>query len=422
MESVIIVRYGELSLKGKNRPDFEDILATRLREALRGEPGVRVRKGYGRFFVEPAKDPAAALERVVRVFGVVSASAAWRVPADLDAIRAAARSALDARLGPGEVPARFKVDARRADKGFPLSSRQLNETLGADLLSARPGLRVDLRHPDVTVSVEVREGQAYIFTDTLPGPGGLPYGSGGRALLLLSGGIDSPVAGWLAMRRGVEIEPVHFHSFPFTSQRSQEKVLDLARVLAGWVGPVRVHMVSVTEVQKAIRLHCPDDLHITILRRFMLRIAEAIAQARGALALVTGESVGQVASQTLESLRTIEAVSRLPVLRPVIAMDKAEIIALARRIGTYDLSILPYEDCCSLFVPRSPKTRPRPEQAERAEEKLDVDGLVAAAVEAAEVVEVEPPRGSPPAGPAREPADAPSRAPGVFLPLTRLGD
>lgn len=396
----IIVRYGELGLKGKNRPEFEDLLGRRLRQALRDLPGARVRKGFGRFFVDPGEAEAdAALARVARVFGVVSASAARKVAPDLDSIRAAARELVASALPPGEGAVRFRVDARRADKRFPLTSQALNERLGADLLRAFPRLVVDLRQPQLAVSVEVREDAAYVFTGAVPGPGGLPYGSGGRALLLLSGGIDSPVAGWLAMRRGVEIEPVHFHSFPFTSERSKEKVVDLTRVLASWVGPIRLHMVSVTAIQKAIRLHCPEELHITILRRFMLRIAESLARRRDALALVTGESVGQVASQTLESLRTIEAVSRLPVLRPVIALDKTEIVALARRIGTYEISIEPHEDCCSLFVPRNPKTRPRPEQAERAEAALDVEALVAEAVEAAEELQVESPPGEGPAWP-----------------------
>ncbi|MFO7173178.1 MAG: tRNA uracil 4-sulfurtransferase ThiI [Bacillota bacterium] len=395
MERVVIIRFGELGLKGKNRPVFEDQLRERLRYAVRDLEGIRVRKAFGRFYVEVEEHHLeAALARLRRVFGVVSISPALRVEPNLEAIKAAAlaelEAALDALPQGRSRPVRFKVETNRADKRFPLSSQELTRELGRFLLRRVRNLTVDVHNPEVQVSAEIREGQAYLYTRTLPGPGGLPYGSSGKACLLLSGGIDSPVAGWMAMKRGVRIEPIHFHSFPFTSKRSEEKVLDLARVLAGWAGPIRVHLVSVTEIQKEIRQHCPEDLHITILRRFMFRIAERIAREVGALALVTGESVGQVASQTLESMDTIEAVTSIPVLRPLVAMDKAEIIALAREIGTYELSILPYEDCCTIFVPRSPKTRPRRDQAERAEARLDVEALVAAALASREVVEVRP--------------------------------
>lgn len=393
MERVIIIRFGELGLKGKNRPAFEDQLRERLRYAVRDLPDVRVQKAYGRFYVEVDEGQLApALERLGRVFGVVSISPAARVAATLENIKEAARSELLAAIAglqrhqPG--PVTFKVETNRADKRFPLNSPALSRELGGYLLANVPDLKVDVHNPEIQVSVEIREGQAYLYTRSLPGPGGLPYGASGKACLLLSGGIDSPVAGWLAMKRGVRIEPIHFHSFPFTSKRAEEKVLDLARVLAGWAGPIRVHLVSVTEIQKEIRNHCPEELHITILRRFMLRIAERIARQAGALALVTGESVGQVASQTLESMETINAVTHFPILRPVVAMDKSEIITLARQIGTYELSIQPYEDCCTVFVPRSPKTRPRPDQAERAEARLDVEALVAAAVAGDQVVEV----------------------------------
>lgn len=394
MEHVILVRFGELGLKGKNRPEFEDALRDRIRAALSAMPGVRVSKAFGRFFVHLGEgaDPAAAVARLTRVFGVVSVSPALSVPADPQAVFQAAHAATAAALArrpPG--PVRFRVTSRRADKTFPLTSQDLDREVGAHLLRRFPQLQVDLHRFDLEVAVEVREGRAYIYTETVPGPGGLPYGSGGKACLLISGGIDSPVAGWMIMKRGVRLEPIHFHSFPFTSERAKEKVLDLCKVLAGWAGaPLRVHMVSVTDIQKEIRLHCPEPLHITLLRRFMFRIAERVARQAGALALVTGESVGQVASQTLESLLTINAVTHFPVLRPLSGMDKAEVMELARRIGTYELSILPYEDCCTLFVPRNPKTKPRPEEAEAAEARLDVAGLVEAAVAGTETLRVDP--------------------------------
>lgn len=395
MAHVILIRYGEMALKGKNRPEFEDRLRERIRLAIQdlALPGARVVKEFGRLFVYlPEGEPGPALDRLQRVFGVVSLSPAREVAAALPEIigaaAEAAQRALAARHHPGPVP--FRVTAHRADKQFPLTSMELAVEVGGALLQRFPQLKVSLKEPEVEVAVEVRAGRAYVFSETIPGPGGLPYGSSGRGCLLLSGGIDSPVAGWMAMKRGVKLEPIHFHSFPFTSERAREKVLDLARVLAGWGAPMKVHLVSVTEIQKALRQHCPESLHITVLRRFMLRIAERVARRAGALALVTGESVGQVASQTLESMLTINEVTSFPILRPLAGMDKAEVMELARRIGTYDLSILPYEDCCTLFVPKNPRTRPRPEEARAAERHLDVEALVEEALAGTETVLVRP--------------------------------
>ncbi len=245
-------------------------------------------------------------------------------------------------------------------------------------------LTVDLNEPELEIHIEIRQEGAFLFSDAMPGAGGLPVGSSGKALLMLSGGIDSPVAGWLTMKRGVRLEAVHFHSFPFTSEQSRKKVEDLVQILTRYGGKIRLHIVPFTEIQTEIRKTCPESLGITIMRRMMLRIAERLALKYRALAIATGESLGQVASQTLESMLTINQVTRLPVLRPVVAYDKQEIIALAKQIGTYETSILPYEDCCTIFTPKSPKTRPRPEMAERAEQNLDVDGLVHRAVEQVE--------------------------------------
>ncbi len=415
-ERLILVRFGEIALKGGNRPAFEKRLAARIRQAV-APLGARVAAAYGRFLVRGGGDPAEALRRLARVFGIVSMSPALVAPLDLESIREAAllalREALAAGPGgravrpaspgiihpaspgivhpasPGAGPAAtFKVESRRANKGFPLDSMALNQALGAHLLEHQPGLRVDVHRPDVTVHVEVRDEAAYVYTAVLPGPGGLPAGSGGRAALLLSGGIDSPVAAWMAMKRGLELEAVHFHSPPFTGARAVDKVIDLCRELAGWGGLTALHLVRFTEVQKAVYRHCPADLGVTVMRRMMFRIAEGIARDRGALALVTGESLGQVASQTLESLHTIGRVVRLPVLRPLIGLDKTEIVERARAIGTYDISIRPYEDCCTIFVPKHPRTRPRPEEADEAEAALDVPGLLAAAREQTEVLRI----------------------------------
>jgi thiamine biosynthesis protein ThiI len=384
-ERVVLVRFGELALKGNNRDVFLNILVSRIRQSMRGLEGWRVIPTHGRVLIEHEGDSAPIVAAAKRVFGVVSVSPAIRVPVELEAMRAAALKAVQEHLSAhpelaaqGRIP--FRVSASRAGRNYPWTSQELNQLLGEYILPRVQGLQVNLNHPQLELFCEVRHGSAFLFTEVISGPGGLPYGSGGKAMLLLSGGIDSPVAGWMAMKRGVTIEAIHFHSYPFTSQRALEKVKDLCKVLAQWSGgPVKLHTVSATEIQKEIRMHCPESLSITLLRRFMARIAERLAEREGALALVTGESLGQVASQTMESLYTIENVTRIPILRPLIAMDKTEIIALARQIGTYELSILPYEDCCSLFAPKNPKTRPKVYQAEQAEAALDVNGLIEAA-------------------------------------------
>lgn len=393
MGSVVLVRYGEIGLRGQNRPWFENILRERLRTALADLPGTRVSRQHGRFFVYSAAPADQVLARVTRVFGVVSASPVAEVAPDMEAIGAAAVRLVAADLAdrtpPGPVP--FRVEARRSNKGFALTSMEISRQLGGVLLDAFSNLQVNLSRPELVVTVEVRDQFAYVFGRRLPGPGGLPYGSGGKALLLLSGGIDSPVAGYQIMRRGVELAAVHFHTPPFTSPRAREKAVDLSRVLAGWAGArLRLYIVHFTEVQKALRQHTPEELTITLMRRFMLRIAAALAAQTEALALITGESIGQVASQTLESIQTINEVVSIPVFRPLIGADKQDIVAAARRIGTYDISIRPYEDCCALFVPKNPKTRPRPAQARAAESALAVDELVSSALAATESVLVSP--------------------------------
>ncbi|MGB8955071.1 MAG: tRNA uracil 4-sulfurtransferase ThiI, partial [Tumebacillaceae bacterium] len=284
------------------------------------------------------------------------------------------------------APVTFKVEGRRADKRFPLTSPEIAREVATHVLKNVEGLKVDVHNPELTLTVEVRESKAYLLCDIIPGPGGLPVGMSGKVMLLLSGGIDSPVAGWMAMKRGATVEGIHFQSFPFTSERAQEKVNDLAKILAKHGGRVRLHNVYFTEIQKAIRMHVPEEYSITIMRRIMMRIADRLAHQRKALALVTGESLGQVASQTLESMYVINNVTNMPILRPLVAMDKVDIMRIAKNIGTYETSILPYEDCCTVFMPKNPKTRPKLHEAEAAEAKLDIEALIQEALEKTETL------------------------------------
>lgn len=394
-ESLILVRYGEISLKGKNRPAFENRLVSNIRRALAGTGRAGIVKLRGRLMIElQDMDTAEALSRLGRVFGIVSFSPARRVKADEESIYEAALVSLQKGMerkgftldDERSKPVTFRVTVKRADKSFPLNSMELSRRVGAHLLGSVPGLKVDLHNPELVVSVDVREGHAYIFSETLPGPGGLPVGVSGKGMLLLSGGIDSPVAGWMSMKRGIELEAVHFHSFPFTGEKSKEKVVDLCRVLARYGGRVVLHVAHFTGIQKAIHKECPEELRITIMRRFMFRLAQRLAEKNHALALITGESVGQVASQTLESMVAINEVTLMPVLRPLVGFDKRQIVDLAEKIGSYDISIQPYEDCCTLFLPKHPSTKPRLDKVHEAEQGLDIEGLTAEALEKTETL------------------------------------
>jgi thiamine biosynthesis protein ThiI len=387
MYSLILVRFGEIGIKGKNRSDFERKLVENIVQMLKGMD-VRVMRADGRIWVRVGErdNYAEVIERLRFVPGIVSVSPVREVPLDLEEIKKSAVEIMQRLIHTSRKPVTFKVESRRANKQFPLSSPEIARTLGGHLLRHIPDIKVDVHEPDLVLWCEVRANEAYIYSEVIPGPGGLPVGASGRVLLLLSGGIDSPVAGWMALKRGAELEAIHFHSFPFTSERARQKVEDLAKILARYAGKVRLHVVHFTEVQKAIRQHCPEELSITIMRRFMFRIADRIAHERKALALVTGESLGQVASQTLESMYTINHVTTMPVLRPLVALDKTEIMRIAKEIGTYETSILPYEDCCTIFLPKSPKTRPRVDEAIEAEQKLDIESLVKEAVEKTETV------------------------------------
>jgi thiamine biosynthesis protein ThiI len=389
-ESVLLCRYGELFLKSGNRKRFESMLVNNVQAAVAGVPGARVEAPHGRILVRVEAGQAdEAVARVARVFGLVSVSAARVVPADEAAIGEAAvaeaRAALERARGPR--PRTFRVDANRADKTFPIPSIELARRVGARVV-AETSLPVDLHTADLHVGVEVTSRGAFVYADTRPAPGGLPVGVSGRGLLLLSGGIDSPVAGWLAAKRGLALDAIYFHSPPFIGEKSKDKVLALGRILARWGALRSVTVVPFTDAQRQLRDAGAAELAVVLYRRMMMRIADAIADGLEAGALVTGENLGQVASQTVENLTAIEAVARHVVLRPLVTYDKVETTDLARRIGTFETSILPFDDCCSLFVPRHPATKARAQDAEKVEADLDVGALVAAAVAGSERISV----------------------------------
>jgi thiamine biosynthesis protein ThiI len=391
VSELCVVRYAEIFLKGQNRHFFEERLQRNLRAAVKPLEGARVQRLHGRMLVDPG--PAGvtrAIERLTRVFGVASLSPALVVEPELEALAAAALELTRAEIARrgGSLP-RFKVETRRSDKRFPLPSPQVSLEIGARIVEAL-GLPVDVHEPELVVTVEIGVERSFVFASTIQGPGGLPVGTAGKVAALVSGGIDSPVAAWLAMKRGCEVEAVYFHSFPYTGDRTKEKVRELCRVVSAWHGPMTLWVVHFTEVQKALRDAGPAELAVVLYRRMMVRIAAERARLSGCKALVTGESLGQVASQTLDNLAVIDAAATMPILRPLIASDKTEIIALARRIGTYDVSVQPYDDCCSLFTPKHPATRAHLDRVQEAEAKLDVAGLAAAAAAQAERLEVTP--------------------------------
>ena len=387
---ILLVRYGEIHLKGQNRPHFESLQLRAIKRALKQFPDAVTQKGYGRFYVtglSEAEMPA-AIRAVTKVFGLHSVSPAVEMEKDMDSItETMIRLVRDYMAQKGIRQATFKVQAKRADKRFPLSSMQLAAELGGRILNAVPGLTVDVHDPDFNVYIEVRE-QCYGYVDIIPGAGGMPQHSNGRAMLLLSGGIDSPVAGYMIAKRGVEINAVHYHSFPYTSEAAKQKVIDLAKIVSEYAGKIHLNVVSFTDIQMQIYEKCPHETLVIIMRRFMMRIAQKLAEKHGAQAIVTGESIGQVASQTMESIFVTNSVTTMPVFRPLIGMDKIDIIDIANKIGTYETSILPYEDCCTVFVPKHPLTRPRLDKIAEAESVLDIDALVDAAVEGAELISI----------------------------------
>lgn len=385
MYPLLLIRYGELSLKGKNRKVFEDLLLTNIRANLTDLPYGKITKTFGRIYLETRGNWEELAHRLGKVFGIVSVSPVLRRDLNLEDIKAGATQVIGDTQGQT-----FKVETRRPNKSFPLTSPELSRTLGGHILQNFPHLKVDVHNPDFVLNVEIRQEGAFLYSQVVPSLGGLPAGSSGKGLLLLSGGIDSPVAGFLSMKRGVNVEGLHFHSYPFTSERSKEKVVQLANLLAPYNarGSFRLWVAYFTEIQKALQKGSYPSLSITLMRRFMLRIGAKLAEREQALALITGDSLGQVASQTMESIHTINAVTNMPVYRPLIGLDKQEIINLSVEIGTYETSILPYEDCCTVFVPKNPATKPTIEQVLRAEEELDVKGLVEEAIEKTELLEL----------------------------------
>ena len=379
-QEIFLLKLGEVVLKGQNRQSFEDKLLANVRRRVKNCGSFQCSLRQSTIYVEPQGedcDMEAAWDACRQVFGIAAVARAVPCEKTVDAIVEAARTYLADAFA---VAKSFKVESKRADKMFPMNSIQLSQAVGGDLAELFPHVAVDVHTPDLTVFVEIREKYAYVHTPSVPGAGGLPIGMGGRAVSLLSGGIDSPVSSWMMARRGVELEMVHFVSPPYTSQQAQDKVLELARLLTGYCGRMIVHIIPFTKIQEEIRRQCPEEYFTLIMRRFMMRLAQAVAKKAGAGALVTGESLGQVASQTMLALGVTEDVVSMPVLRPLIGMDKVEIIRIAREIGTYETSILPYEDCCTVFTPRHPATRPALEDVRAAEAALDVDALVAEAL------------------------------------------
>ena len=380
MREIILLKQGEMVLKGLNRRGFEEKLMGNAKRRLKKYGQFKVYTRQSATYVEPQDEDCdfeGAWRAMEKLFGVAGLCRARACPKDKDAIVACAKEYLGDKLRGAKS---FKVESKRADKTFPMTSIQLSQYVGGELHDAFPHLAVDVHHPELTVHVEVRDYEAFVHADAEEGAGGLPVGMGGRALSLLSGGIDSPVASWMIAKRGVIVDMIHYYSYPYTSPEAKEKVLDLARLLVPYTGKTCVHVVPFTKIQEELRRSCPEELFTILMRRFMMRIACAVAERNGIQALVTGESVGQVASQTLEAMACTNAVCTLPVLRPVVGMDKEEIVRIARRIGTFETSILPYEDCCTVFTPKHPKTRPQLADLEEAEKALDVQALVDEAV------------------------------------------
>ena len=390
-KKLYIVRCGEVALKGMNKPYFERILLERVRKVIECYEDAEAKWIDGLMFVRiPADVPEDdVIAKCVRVFGVASVSPAVEAPKDIDEIGRVAAEFMQKIIDEEGVQT-FKVKGKRADKSFAVQSPEIGRIVGAIILKTCKVLRVDVHDPQVTLTVDVRREGAYIFRDKIRGFGGLPLGTNGKGLILMSGGIDSPVAAFMMAKRGMSIEAVHFHSYPYTSQRAQKKVEDLVRVLAGYMGTVRMHVINLLPIQEQIVTHCPEDETTLLVRRFMMRIAEQIALKNNDMMLITGEDLGQVASQTAEALVVTDSVVTMPVMRPLIAMDKVDIMDKAREIGTYDISIQPYEDCCTVFLPKHPVTKPKLDRIEASESALDVQALVDAAVASEEIIDIRP--------------------------------
>lgn len=391
MFQAFLIKYGEIGVKGKNRYVFEDALVTRMKQVLYHVDGTfRITKEQGRIYVEAegAFDYEETVSALQRVFGIVGICPV--VIVENHGFEALSQDVMDyMRHMYGGVTKTFKIHTRRANKNFPMESMEVNAELGGRILDAFPNLTVDVHKPDVMLHIELRK-NIYIYSEVIPGPGGMPLGTNGRSMLLLSGGIDSPVAGYMVAKRGVYIDAVYFHAPPYTSERAKQKVVDLAKQVAKYTGPIRLHVINFTDIQMYIYDQCPHDELTIIMRRYMMRIAQQIAVDTGCLALITGESIGQVASQTVPSLAATNDVCTLPVFRPLIAFDKEDIVTIAKKIGTYETSILPYEDCCTTFVAKHPVTKPRVDLIRKSELSLaeKIDEMVAEALATEEVIEI----------------------------------
>ncbi|WHE08431.1 tRNA 4-thiouridine(8) synthase ThiI [Thermoanaerobacterium thermosaccharolyticum] len=367
---IILIKYGELALKGDNRAFFENKLVKNIKEALKGYDGIKVEKTHGRIYVECDGNVNEVIDKLKKVFGIVGMTVAKKVDLDLDAIYNAAIELMRSYSGKS-----FKVETRRPNKSFPYESMEISRMVGGKILQNVEDVHVDVHNPDIVLNIEIRE-KAYLYSGITDGIGGMPLGTNGRAVVLLSGGIDSPVAAWMMMKRGVEVEAVYFHSPPYTQERAKDKVIDLCKKLSEYGQDIYLHVVNFTDFQLAIYDKCPPKMTTIIMRRMMMRVAENIANKYGAKALITGESLGQVASQTIESLYCTNAVTHMPVFRPLIGMDKSEIVEISQKIGTYDISIRPYEDCCTIFVPKHPIIKPDLEEVIEGEKNIDYEKFI----------------------------------------------
>jgi tRNA uracil 4-sulfurtransferase len=384
----ILIRYGELSTKGRNRNKFVDKLKKSINRVIRNFPTATIEADRERMYIilgdEKVEDIVSALKNI---FGIQSFSPAVKVEKNVKIMKEVALSLVQKIFQPGMS---FKVSAKRIDKTFELGTDEMNREFGAHLLINIPGMKVSVKQPDINLRIEVRNEAAYLYCENILGAGGYPVGSNGKGMLMLSGGIDSPVAGYLSLKRGVEIEGVHFYSPPFTSERAKQKVIDLTEKLANISGTIALHIVPFTEIQQMIQDQVPSNYTMTTTRRLMLRITDEIRRRQNGLAIITGESLGQVASQTLESMYTINQVTNTPILRPLVMMDKTDIIELAQQIDTYDISIRPYEDCCTIFVPSSPKTKPKLDKVEHFESFVDFEPFIQKAVDNIELLIIRP--------------------------------
>ncbi len=386
MEKVLLVRYAEIHLKGLNRPYFERALTDNMKRALHGMKPV-IEREHGRIYVRgiAEEDFDSALDRLTRVFGIHSVSPAAAVEKDWETVVAAALDLMEKKLSSAGAGTTFKVFARRSDKHYFMNSDMINKELGGRVLDRFPGLSVDVHKPEIKLSVEIRD-MAYVYCEEIPGANGMPVGTAGKASLLISGGIDSPVAGYMMAKRGLTLSAVHFYSYPYTSERARDKVVELTRLVSRYAGEIKLFLVPFTDIQMTIYEKCPEKETTVLMRRLMMRIAERIAREEGAMALITGESLGQVASQTLEALTVTNDAVDMPVFRPLIGFDKDEIMEVARRIGTYETSILPYEDCCTVFVPKHPVTKPRLADLRASEAAVDFSEMIEKAVENTEIM------------------------------------